>query len=176
MTKISRLATIVPVLCLGLFMSACTTTSHTADSDHQREAYHTGPIEPADLLARYPIFATNKKNDESKVTDLEVLDLANQLNNKKIVVVFGTWCHDSQREVPRLLNLIDKVKQQYSDVQFETQFIAAAPFAKRDKNLIKKYDLTAVPTILIYDNGQEVGRVVEQTKLSLVVDIVGMKL
>lgn len=182
MKKSIKLATLVPAVCLSLLMTACTTTENTAQNahgaidEHQMPAYHLGPITPQELLTRFQIFAKNKKADQSHISDLEVLDFANQLNNKKMVVVFGTWCHDSQREVPRLLNLLDKVNAQYSDINYDIEFIAAAPFEKRDPALVKKYDLSAVPTIMLFDQDQEMGRVVENTKLSLAADFVSMKL
>ncbi|MCJ8273984.1 MAG: thioredoxin family protein [Psychrosphaera sp.] len=182
MKKSIKLATLIPAVCLSLLMTACTTTENTAQNghgaagDHQMSAYHLGPITPQDLLTRFHIFAKNKKADQTQISDLEVLDFANQLNNKKLVVVFGTWCHDSQREIPRLLNLLDKVNAQHSDIKYDIEFIAAAPYEKRDPALVKKYDLSAVPTIMLFDQDQEVGRVVENTPLSLAAAFVNMKL
>jgi thioredoxin 1 len=174
-----KLTTLIPAVCLSLLMTACTTTNNTAQNghgEHQMPAYHLGPITPQVLLSRFQIFAKNKKNDQSQISDLEVLDFANQLNNKKMVVVFGTWCHDSQREIPRLLNLLDKVNAQHSDIKYDIEFIAAAPYEKRDPVLVKKYDISAVPTIMLFDADQEMGRVVEHTPLSLAAAFVSMKL
>ena len=182
MITVKKLATQAASITLALMVSACTTTEHSAQSaqangHHQANPqYHVGPITSYTLLEHYKVFAENKTSDETSVTDLELLDLANQLNNRKVVVVFGTWCHDSQREVPRLLNLLDKVRDHHSEVQFELELIGTAPYQLRDKNLIKKYSLTAVPTIMLFDNGQEIGRVVEHSKISLAADIVNMKL
>jgi thiol-disulfide isomerase/thioredoxin len=184
MTNFKLFTTIIPAVCLSLAISACTSAEFPANNSHdntnqhghEMSKYHIGPITTADLLARYRVFADNKAVDESQVTDKEVFDLANQLNNKKMVVVFGTWCHDSQREVPRLLNLLDKVNKRHSEINYEIEFIAAAPFENRDPALVKKYSIAAVPTIMLFDQGQEMGRIVEYTKLSLVADITNMKL
>jgi thioredoxin 1 len=182
MKKSIKLATLIPAVCLSLLMTACTTTENTAQNGHgnadhhQTSSYHLGPITSQELLSRYQTFAKNKKADQTQTSDLEVLDFANQLNNKKMVVVFGTWCHDSQREVPRLLNLLDKVNAQHSDIKYDIEFIAAAPYEKRDPVLVKKYDLSAVPTIMLFDQDQEMGRVVEHTPLSLAAAFVNMKL
>lgn len=169
---------VISTLALGLAVTGCSTSEHATDAHdhHQMPQYHVGSISPDELLTRYSLFAENKASDSSKITELEVLDLANQLNNRKMVVVFGTWCHDSQREVPRLLNLIDKVRKEHPEVKFELEMIAAAPYQVRDKTLIEKYELTAVPTIMLFDNDQEIGRVVETTKISLAADIVNMRL
>lgn len=163
------------VLCFGLLLAGLTGCSSTNNAHYQPQ-YHLGPITPADLLARYPIFADHKQTDDNSASETEILDLANQLNNKKLVVVFGTWCHDSQREVPRLLNLLDKVVANHPQSKIDISFIAAAPYELRDKKLVKQYRLTAVPTIMLFDKDQELGRVVEHTKLTLAADIVNMKL
>lgn len=169
------------IISLGFTLGACSSTGEntqtTAHNEHhQMGQYHVGSITPKQLLAQYDIFADAKSSDQTKISELEVLDLANQLNNRKMVVVFGTWCHDSQREVPRLLNLLELVRKRHPEVKFDVEFIAAAPFQFRDKNLVKQYEITAVPTIMLFDNEQEMGRVVETTKLSLSADIVNMKL
>ncbi len=159
--------------------NAAASTAHPVQSHHQSAAkpdYHLGPITPTDLLTRFKVFAKNKAADQTPISDLEVQNLANHLNHKNMVVVFGTWCHDSQREIPRLLNLLDKVNAQHADIDFDIEFIAAAPSHKRDKALIEKYHITSVPTIMLFDKGAEQGRVVEHTELSLAADIVNMKL
>lgn len=177
-TTIKKWSTLLAAAVLGFTLNGCSSTDDSAghNSHYEMPQYHVGTITPQQLLNQYKIFADHKANDVPKITDLEVRQLAHQLNNRKMVVVFGTWCHDSQREVPRLLTLLERVRDEYPKVSFEFEMIAAAPYEMRDKNLIKKYQLTAVPTIMLFDKEQEMGRVVEQTKISLAADITNMKL
>ena len=183
MTKpFSALKKIIPTACLGLLLSACQLhAGSTHDNSHGHAAHtdiemHIGPITPEQLLSRYPIFAEHKASDETAPSDAEVTAMANQLHNKKMVVVFGTWCHDSQREIPRLLNLLERVNAQHSEIDYDIQFIASAPTETRDPELVEKYKIRAVPTIMLFDKEQELGRVVEVTKINLAADIANMRL
>ena len=33
------------------------------------------------------------------------------LNGISVKILFGTWCHDSQREIPRFLRLLEDIKK-----------------------------------------------------------------
>ena len=163
---------------LALTLSAC-------NSSGQLNDHRTGTIEAAQLLNQYPIFADAKQQNEQPAsdaeqtdrtleTDAEVAQLAKQLHHKDIVVVFGTWCHDSQREVPRLLNLIEKVKRNHPEVEFTTTLHAVAPSEQRDQAIVNQYQLTYVPTIMLFSDGQEIGRIIERSEKSLALDMIAM--
>lgn len=175
MSKFSRLACI-PAVCLGLMLGACSTVPHDSASTHQAPSYHIGAIEPTELFARFDIFKQNKSAEAPEVSDQQLATLAQHLDNKKIVVVFGTWCEDSQREVPRLLNIIERINHNHPNVNIQTEFLAVAPSSLRDKGIVKKYSIRAVPTIMLFDHDQEAGRVVEHTPTSLAVALSNMKL
>ena len=152
---------------LALTLSAC-------NSSGQLNDHRTGTIEAAQLLNQYPIFADAKQQNEQPASDAEVAQLAKQLHHKDIVVVFGTWCHDSQREVPRLLNLIEKVKRNHPEVEFTTTLHAVAPSEQRDQAIVNQYQLTYVPTIMLFSDGQEIGRIIERSEKSLALDMIAM--
>lgn len=158
---------------LGMTLSACNGTDN--HNDHNNLEMHIGPIESSQLLNNYPIFDEHKKDNEQPASNEEVAELAKQLHNRELVVVFGTWCHDSQREVPRLLNLIERVRLSHPEVSFTTRFHAVAPTEQRDPAITEKYQFKYVPTIMLFDNGREMGRIVERTKHSLAVDLAMMK-
>lgn len=158
---------------LGLILAACNGTDN--DHDDKPHDMHLGPIETPQLLNEYPIFSQHKQDNENPASDLEVAQLAKRLHNKDIVIVFGTWCHDSQREVPRFLNLIEKVKRNHPEVNFTTRFHAVAPTEQRDPAIVKQYDIEYVPTIMLFEDGREMGRIIERTEQSLAIDLAMMK-
>lgn len=158
---------------LGLLLTACNgTDNHNNDDPIDM---HIGPIETSHLLSQYPIFEQHKQVNEQPASDEEVAQLAKQLHNKDVVVVFGTWCHDSQREVPRFLNLIERVKRNHPEVSFTTNFHAVAPSEQRDPAIVKQYNITFVPTIMLFEDGREMGRIIERTEQSLAIDLAMMK-
>jgi hypothetical protein len=84
-----------------------------------------------------------------------------------LLVLFGTWCHDSEREVPRLLKLLD-----LSDVELESLSLHGVNYNKQEpNNLHRQYDLKYSPTIILLQGEDELGRIVEKPILSIGEDL-----
>jgi thiol-disulfide isomerase/thioredoxin len=149
---------IVTTLCfLG-----CASSTAQHSSTHRPEL-HVGEITSADLLATYPVFAEEYHRSEPSE---DALDKMRALEGKSLVVLFGTWCHDSEREVPRLLKLIDR-----SGVKLDTLQLVAVDYNKADPNGVAvQYNLRYTATIIVKDQHKELGRIVERPKVSLADD------
>ncbi len=95
--------------------------------------------------------------------------LARSLKGRELSfkVYQGSWCPDSRRELPRLKKITDGLK---SDVY--TEIISLNRAKRLNNNALPEDDIEFVPTIVIYLDGVEVGRVVEQPDYSLEADIV----
>jgi hypothetical protein len=91
-----------------------------------------------------------------------------------IKIVMGTWCPDSRREVPRLMRILDIWQFPLSSVTFiGVDDAKHSPVVDYDK-----LDIQRVPTIIIYKNNIEAGRIIESPATSLeqdIVDILGRK-
>jgi thioredoxin 1 len=84
-----------------------------------------------------------------------------------LVVLFGTWCHDSVREVPRLLKLLD-----VSGVKLKSLSLHGVNYNKQEpNNLHRQYDLRYSPTIILLQGDAELGRIVEKPMASLGEDL-----
>jgi len=84
-----------------------------------------------------------------------------------ILIVMGSWCGDSQREVPRFIKMLDqcglaKINVTYLGVDMSKQ----SPVGDYDKLGIKK-----VPTFIVYRNKVEIGRIIEYPSTSLEQDM-----
>lgn len=96
--------------------------------------------------------------------------LATALNNKKIVVVMGTWCSDSQELVPALFKVLDSVSFPSADVHL----YGVDRGKKIPATVISKYKISYVPTIVVIDAiGNEIGRITETPTRSLEEDLAG---
>ena len=89
------------------------------------------------------------------------------VDNVSILIVLGSWCGDSQREVPRFIKMLDqcglaKINVTYLGVDLSKQ----SPVGDYDKLEIKK-----VPTFIVYRNKVEVGRIIEYPSTSLEQDM-----
>jgi hypothetical protein len=124
----------------------------------------TGVISTAQLIAEYPQFRSNYQQYQPSADELAA---ANSLSGKSLVVLFGTWCHDSEREVPRLLKVLD-----LSGVKLANLSLHGVNFNKQEPtNLHHQFDLKYTPTIILLQDKDELGRIVEKPLESLGEDL-----
>ncbi|MES2621672.1 MAG: thioredoxin family protein [Bacteroidota bacterium] len=94
--------------------------------------------------------------------------LKEHLADKRIVVVLGTWCSDSQRDFPHLMKVLD-------DIHFPHNRLVIYGINKQKSKpyrIASKYSITHVPTIiLINKDGAERGRIIETVTISLEADL-----
>ena len=74
-----------------------------------------------------------------------------------LVLFMGTWCHDSQQLVPKYFETLKAAKFDTSHLTI----IATDRNKKAIAGLHHAYNLVSVPTMIVLQNGKEVGRVVE---------------
>ena len=87
------------------------------------------------------------------------------INDYKIVVLMGTWCPDSREQVPYLYKVLDDAGyQQNPDIYF-------VPRKYKSYKPAKSYKIIRVPTIIVYKNGQEKGRIIEYPMKSIEADL-----
>jgi thiol-disulfide isomerase/thioredoxin len=75
----------------------------------------------------------------------------------EILVVLGTWCSDSQEQVPRFFKVLDRIRFDKKSVQL---ICVSSSKEAGDVDLVN-YDIQKVPTFIIYKKGREVGRIIE---------------
>ena len=84
-----------------------------------------------------------------------------------IVVVLGTWCSDSQREIPRLLKILDFIQFPRENLKL----ICVDRSKNAEGTEVENLDIQLVPTIIFYNGGTELGRIIEAPEVSLESDI-----
>jgi hypothetical protein len=130
----------------------------------QKSEPFTGVISASQLILEYPQF---RSAYEKYQPSLDEIAAVKSLSGKSIVVLFGTWCHDSEREVPRLLKLLD-----LSGVELQSLSLHGVNYNKQEPtNLHRQYDLRYSPTIILLQGENELGRVVEKPIVSLGEDL-----
>lgn len=98
-------------------------------------------------------------------------DIVNQLKNKleglEIVLILGSWCHDSKIQVPRFLKLLDTI-----DFPEDQLVMIGVDSQKNARTLdILIYEIERVPTFIFYRNGKTIGRIIESPAKSLEADM-----
>jgi len=102
--------------------------------------------------------------DVSTVNNLKTL-LLNK--NIKVTIVMGSWCGDSQEQVPRFYKIIDALGFSEADVTI----YCVDRTKKTDKGETDNLGIKFVPTFIFYKEGKEIGRITESPKETLEKDI-----
>ncbi len=84
-----------------------------------------------------------------------------------ITVFMGTWCEDSQREVPAFFKALDLAGIDTSTIEL----ITISEDKESPKELLEGRDIEYVPTIIFEKNGTELGRIVEYSIFSIEKDM-----
>ena len=141
---------------LSLFAYSCASETYPMDP------YAVGDISIKTLFENHEGFQDNYEEYHPG----NLLDPA-LFRGVEIYMLFGTWCHDSKREVPRLLSLLNKL-----DVPENQINLIGLNFMKNDsQDRGKKFQIKKTPTFVFLRNQKEIGRIVEMPEISLEADL-----
>lgn len=119
-----------------------------------------GVVSTEQLFTSFPQFLA--EYNAYMPSDQELVAIQ-KLSGKSILVMFGTWCHDSQREIPRLLKVLDMSKVPLSKFTMHS----LNDQKQATNGLHRTYKIRYTPTIILLDGDTELGRVVEKPNNSL---------
>nr|WP_199077679.1 thioredoxin family protein [Pedobacter sp. ASV19] len=92
------------------------------------------------------------------------------LSTKTITIVLGTWCGDSRLYVPHFLKVLDAAGFKEENLRL----IGVNKDKKAARGLIDHLNIDRVPTFIIFQNGKEIGRIVEQPNETFEKDILNI--
>lgn len=125
-----------------------------------------GWLNEEQLMRALPAYVQGKATYEP---DAEAVAALQKLTAEIEVLVFlGTWCPDSEREVPRFLKIMELVQNR--NIHYR---LLGLDRTKRDAGgVAEKYAIQFVPTFVVLQQDRELGRIVEQAMVSLEDDLV----
>ena len=122
-----------------------------------------GPMTEEHLLSRVPDYVTRKNEYKPDATVVEMVQSYIR-EGDRVEVFMGTWCHDSQREVPKFLRVIDDLRAM--GTQIPISFFALDRSKQKPAELTAGRSIEKVATFIYYRGDQELGRIVEKTHSS----------
>ena len=126
-----------------------------------------GPINAAGLNQE-PYALWFEENSKAYTPDMTLIEEIKPLLKPCYVKVFmGSWCEDSQREVPALLKLLDLAEFDSSQLEI----IAMTHDKDTPENYEADYQIEFIPTIMFFKDGAELNRIVEYTQETLELDM-----
>jgi len=145
------------ILIVLLFLISCSANEHIETINKQ----HHGSIEIQELFSEYSIF--KKGYDNYVPSELSAL----KDDDIKVVVFFGTWCHDSKRELPKALKIFNEIGINNENIEL----IAVGLNKKEPLGRAAKLNLIYTPTLIFFRGSKEIGRIIEKPVISLEKDI-----
>jgi thiol-disulfide isomerase/thioredoxin len=145
------------------------TSAHTGYSD--QSTWLLGYFSPERLL-RPPYSEWFYKEYDHYRPDEEVIEKLKKTGNEglDITVVMGTWCPDSRREVPRFMNIIDKLNFPKDNLTF----IGVDNSKQSPIGGFDTLNIEWVPTFIFLKNKVETGRIIENPEASLEQDMLNI--
>lgn len=109
----------------------------------------------------------NEEYNSISVDPLWVKELNPYLKGLKIKIFMGTWCEDSQREIPHFFKLLNALELDHKQVEM----YAMSEEKTTPQNFEKGLKVHNVPTLIFFKNGNEMNRFVEFPLKTLETDI-----
>ncbi|MBN2012895.1 thioredoxin family protein [candidate division KSB1 bacterium] len=117
------------------------------------------------LFKDFPAYQEEKQlyqPDENMIQQLQRLD-----HTFDVLVFLGIWCPDSKREVPRFFSILDRLPAS----SWNVRLYGLDRRSQDTTDMREKYQVEFIPTFIIYQNEQEIGRIAERPMLSLEQDL-----
>lgn len=156
---------IITIFCV-LFLVSCSSTKKVAvkPNEHLEVGWTPRSIFQAPSYATW--FDTTYSNYQPQEDFVD--RLKNMKDNVELLVVYGTWCGDSKREMPRFFKIMDQIEFLAERILL----IAVDRKMEIPEGIKKEYGITNVPTFIIKYKGLEIGRIIESPKTTLEQDLV----
>jgi len=139
-----------------MFSSGCYSSSSETDDA-------IGHVTTEQIKSEFQTFGDNYQ--AFQLADEDIERIAQWPESINVKVYFGTWCHDSQREIPKLFRIAD------ASPNVNYSWVALDRTKSDPQSLAKLAGVKFTPTIVVYNNEQEIGRIIERPKVSLVDDL-----
>ncbi|MHB1051287.1 MAG: thioredoxin family protein [Bacteroidota bacterium] len=111
-----------------------------------------------------------KNYSEYRVDSTRIAEIGRLQENIRYVIVAGTWCGDSKRQLPRLFKIFDAAHISEKRVKM----FGVDRSKKSDKLKLDQYSVQYVPTIIVFRHEREIGRIVESPVETLEADLVSI--
>ncbi len=166
--NINTLKHILMLFFLCLNLNSCNTIKQFTIEKNQGENIINGRVSKSDFMGSKVFSWFDKEYKNYTINPDLIAQLKLKSTNLKILIFGGTWCDETQRELPRFIKIIDEIGIQNSSIEMYMLD------RKKQCNYfnVSIFNVTNVPTFIFFQNGIEIGRIIESPKKSLEEDMI----
>jgi len=113
----------------------------------------------------------DKNYSTYKVNDTLTLLIKPLIGEKTFILFMGTWCGDSKREIPRMLKILEACDVKRSAIKLVMVDNHDSTYKQSPGHEEAGLNIHRVPTMIVYENGHELGRIVESPVISIEKDL-----
>lgn len=120
------------------------------------------------VMEEDPHFSWFKTNYDAYQLDSSITaQIATLTDDVHFIMVVGTWCGDSKRELPKQFKILDAAKVPEDNVTI----FGVDRSKKSQEGTTDKYTILRVPTLIVFRGEQELGRIVEHPRVTNEADL-----
>ena len=161
---------VIAIILLQLVIS-CSTMVNQAVHDKQSNSRMLVGLSNRQELQQDPFSGWFDKEYGAYALNKEAVQgIKNDSKNLSIKLFMGTWCKDSRREVPRIYRILDAVGFAGPHLTLINLDREKSSPGEEEIGL----NIHHVPTVILYNNGNEIGRIIEYPVQSLEEDMVAI--
>jgi thiol-disulfide isomerase/thioredoxin len=130
---------------------------YTQVPDAEEKKYLLGLVKMKDIRedTAFRWYAANVKYYRPHTATVQALK--SQAGKFQLVLFTGTWCHDSQQIIPKYFTCLEAASLPETAITI----VATDREKKTVANLHDVFKVSLVPTLIVMQEGKEVGRIVE---------------
>ncbi|MEE9152136.1 MAG: thioredoxin family protein [Thermoplasmata archaeon] len=120
------------------------------------------------FLSAHPEFRANLglyKPNENSLDEIRA-----NVKGLKIKIFCADWCPDCRMQLPRFLSVVLALGEENISIEF----IEVDRDKKDELGMAERMNVLAVPTFILFRDGEEIGRIIERPKDSMEKDIAGI--
>lgn len=158
------------MLATNIATRAQTPTYTTTKDPDDGTLIFNGPVAFKDLDNEKTFTWLKEGREGYRPNEEQITYLCQHLSEYTMVVFLGTWCEDSHELVPKLEKVLQSINYPADKLT-----MYGTDRAKKTKGGIQKnYHINLVPTIILFSNGKEAGRITESVKKDIETDLVSI--
>lgn len=113
----------------------------------------------------------NTNFDNYMVDSATIEQIKPLLKKKKMDLFMGTWCGDSQREVPKIIKILLAAGMDTTHLSIIAVGNGADLYKKSPQGEETGLNIRRVPTLIVYEKKKEIGRFIEYPVVSIEKDL-----